>query len=84
MKILENFFLMISVAARKPTSGYEIKEKESVSQIFKLPSLDRQDTWYPTLRKTVWVLSQLHDFVKVRPAPCPTSIYYTSRYHTPH
>ncbi|TFK66890.1 Sec34-domain-containing protein [Pluteus cervinus] len=57
-------FPEILVAARKPTSGYEIKEKESVSQIFKLPSLDRQDTWYPTLRKTVWVLSQLHDFVK--------------------
>ena len=53
------------VAARKPTSGMEIREKESVSQIFHLPSLDKQDTWYPTLRKTVWVLSQLHDFVKV-------------------
>lgn len=43
----------------------EIREKESVSQIFRLPSLDKQDTWYPTLRKTVWVLSQLHDYVKV-------------------
>lgn len=54
------------VAARKPVTGLEIKEKESVSQLFQLKSLDRQDTWYPTLRKTVWVLSQLHDFVKVR------------------
>ncbi|KAI0784704.1 Sec34-like family-domain-containing protein [Abortiporus biennis] len=51
------------VAARKPVSGTEIKEKESVSQLFHFKSLDRQDTWYPTLRKTVWVLSQLHDFV---------------------
>jgi hypothetical protein len=52
-------------AARKPQSGNEIREKESVSQIFQLPSLDKQDTWYPTMRKMVWVLSQLHDFVKV-------------------
>lgn len=54
------------LAARKPVSGTEIKEKESFSQLFQLKSLDRQDTWYPTLRRTVWVLSQLHDFVKVR------------------
>ncbi|KAH9839058.1 Sec34-like family-domain-containing protein [Rhodofomes roseus] len=52
------------VSARKPVTGFEIKEKESVSQLFQLKSLDKQDTWYPTLRKTVWVLSQLHDFVK--------------------
>ena len=52
-------------AARKPQSGNEIREKESVSEIFQLPSLDKQDTWYPTMRKMVWVLSQLHDFVKV-------------------
>ena len=44
----------------------EIREKESVSQLFQLPVLSKQDTWYPTLRKTVWVLSQLHEFVKVR------------------
>ncbi|KAL0957027.1 hypothetical protein HGRIS_003128 [Hohenbuehelia grisea] len=24
----------------------------------------KKETWYPTLEKTVWVLSQLHDFVK--------------------
>ena len=53
-------------AARKPASGTEIKEKESFSQLFQLKSLDRQETWYPTLRRTVWVLSQLHEFVKVR------------------
>ncbi|KAI0731611.1 Sec34-like family-domain-containing protein [Fomitopsis betulina] len=52
------------IAARKPVTGLEIREKESVSQLFQLKSLDKQDTWYPTLRKTVWVLSQLHDFVK--------------------
>ena len=52
-------------AANKESTGTEISEKESVSQIFRVPSLDKQDTWYPTLRKTVWVLEQLHDFVKV-------------------
>jgi len=31
--------------------------------LFQLPSLETQETWYPTLRKTVWVLSQLRDFV---------------------
>ena len=52
-------------AARKPLSGTEIKEKQSGSQVFQLKSLDKQETWYPTLQKTVWVLSQLKDFVKV-------------------
>ncbi|KAM5533738.1 hypothetical protein V8D89_012611 [Ganoderma adspersum] len=52
------------LAARKPLSGTEIKEKQSVSQLFQLKSLDKQETWYPTLQKTVWVLSQLKDFVK--------------------
>ena len=46
-------------------SGTEIKEKQSVSQVFQLKSWDKQETWYPTLQKTVWVLSQLKDFVKV-------------------
>ncbi|KAH0584972.1 Conserved oligomeric Golgi complex subunit 3 [Termitomyces sp. J132] len=54
----------ILINAEKPSSGTEIQEKASVSDIFRLPSIERQNTWYPTLRKTVWVLSQLHDFVK--------------------
>ncbi|KAH9858997.1 Sec34-domain-containing protein [Lenzites betulinus] len=52
------------VAARKPVSGTEIREKQSVSRIFQVKSWDKQETWYPTLQKTVWVLSQLHEFVK--------------------
>lgn len=44
-------------------------EKASVSELFRLPSIKKQDTWYPTLRKTVWVLLQLHDFVKVPQNP---------------
>ncbi|KDQ55621.1 hypothetical protein JAAARDRAFT_59617 [Jaapia argillacea MUCL 33604] len=52
------------VAAKKPSTGAEIKEKESVSQLFnQMSSLDKQETWFPTLKKTVWVLAQLHDFV---------------------
>ncbi|KAF9241866.1 Sec34-like family-domain-containing protein [Melanogaster broomeanus] len=45
-----------------PPSQFDIKEKESVSRLFQLSSLDKKETWYPTLQKTVWVLSQLHDF----------------------
>lgn len=62
---LRSFIDNVMVAARKPLSGTEIKEKQSVSQLFQLKSLDKQETWYPTLQKTVWVLSQLKDFVKV-------------------
>ncbi|KAG1715625.1 hypothetical protein ID866_1549 [Astraeus odoratus] len=52
------------IAARKPTSQFDIKEKESVSRLFQLPSLDNKETWFPTVQKTIWVLSQLHDYVK--------------------
>ncbi|KAF9261067.1 Sec34-domain-containing protein [Marasmius fiardii PR-910] len=41
-------------------------EKASVSQLWNFKGgqdgSDR-DTWYPTLKKTIWVLEQLHDFV---------------------
>ncbi|KAJ8521822.1 hypothetical protein ONZ45_g1537 [Pleurotus djamor] len=52
------------VASKTPSSALDLKEKESISQLFRMPSLEKQETWYPTLRKVVWVLSQLHDFVK--------------------
>ncbi|KAI0266947.1 Sec34-like family-domain-containing protein [Gloeopeniophorella convolvens] len=52
------------VAAQKITTGYEIREKESISRLFEGAGLDQRETWYPTLAKTVWVLSQLHDFVQ--------------------
>ncbi|KIK59715.1 hypothetical protein GYMLUDRAFT_44148 [Collybiopsis luxurians FD-317 M1] len=47
-------------------------EKESFSQLWSRQvetnktdgaSLENQDTWFPSLRKTIWVLEQLHDFV---------------------
>ena len=60
--VLTFFFL----AAKTPQTGFEIKEKESVSQFFQPPSLDKQERWFPTLRKMIWVLSQHYDFVKVR------------------
>ncbi|KAH9952658.1 hypothetical protein BGW80DRAFT_1567900 [Lactifluus volemus] len=43
-------------------TGYEIREKQSISHLFEVPGLNQHETWYPTLSKTVWVLSQLHDF----------------------
>ena len=61
-----------SSAVRNPLSGggFQYPEKkENISQIFQVKSLDKQETWYPTLQKTLWVLSQLHDFVKVRTFP---------------
>ena len=33
---------------------------------FRLPPEEVQGTWYMTLRKTLWVLSKLHTYVKVR------------------
>ncbi|KAG6892955.1 hypothetical protein C0993_002432, partial [Termitomyces sp. T159_Od127] len=54
----------ILLDAEKSAAGTEVLEKASVSELFRLPSIEKQNTWYPTLRKTVWVLSQLHDFVK--------------------
>ncbi|KAG9039759.1 Golgi transport complex subunit 3 [Tulasnella sp. JGI-2019a] len=35
-----------------------------VQPLLRLPSLTRMSTWYPTLKKTHWVLSQLYDYVK--------------------
>lgn len=36
---------------------------------FKLPREEAQVTWYPTLKRTVWVLSKLNTYVKVRRSP---------------
>ncbi|KAI9457417.1 Sec34-like family-domain-containing protein [Russula earlei] len=45
------------VAARGPTTAYEIREKQSISRLFEGPGLNQRET-------TVWVLSQLHDYVQ--------------------
>ncbi|KAG8951221.1 Golgi transport complex subunit 3 [Tulasnella sp. 419] len=39
-------------------------EGAGLGPLSRLPSLSKQSTWYPTLQKTHWVLSQLQDFVK--------------------
>jgi hypothetical protein len=54
------------VAAQGTPSGYEIREKQSFSRLFEGAGLNQRETWFPTLSKTVWVLSQLHDFVQAR------------------
>lgn len=38
---------------------------ESEALRFRLPPDDIQELWYPTLRKTLWVLSKLHTYVNV-------------------
>ncbi|KAH9822631.1 Sec34-like family-domain-containing protein [Melampsora americana] len=38
---------------------------EEVALRFRLPLDDVQELWYPTLRKTLWVLSKLHTYVNV-------------------
>jgi len=52
------------VAAQGGATGYEIREKQSISKLFEAPGLNQRETWFPTLAKTVWVLSQLHDYVQ--------------------
>lgn len=58
--------LTTQTVARTPANTSQKQEKEALGSLFPLPSLEKQDTWYPTLQKTVWVLQQLHDFVQVR------------------
>ena len=69
-RVLESLIrFVLPTAVRNPLSGGGLQypeKQENVSQVFHVKSLDKQETWYPTLQKTLWVLSQLHDFVKVR------------------
>ena len=67
-------FIVVSIVQRdsidaenhRPNSlGLPEREEESQRRLFPLPSIQEQITWYPTLRKTLWVLSQLYDFVNV-------------------
>ncbi|KZT61970.1 Sec34-domain-containing protein [Calocera cornea HHB12733] len=48
---------------QQPQSIVPTDEQESDS-LFRMPSQAIQDTWYPTLSKTIWILTLLHDFVK--------------------
>lgn len=40
---------------------------------FRLPSESVQSVWYPTVRKTLWVLSKIHTYVNVRGFPVTAS-----------
>ncbi|MBW0475108.1 hypothetical protein O181_014823 [Austropuccinia psidii MF-1] len=41
----------------------ETAEPANTALRLRLPSEEVQETWYPTLRKTLWVLSKLHTYV---------------------
>ncbi|GAA99202.1 uncharacterized protein L969DRAFT_382343 [Mixia osmundae IAM 14324] len=48
------------------SAGLSTEGKASSSEgalAFRLPSAEVQRSWYPTLQKTIWVLSKLHTFV---------------------
>lgn len=45
------------------------EEDQEDPAFFELPSKDTQETWYPTLRSTLWVLSCLHTYVEVSYLP---------------
>ena len=53
------------VASQGTPNVYEIREKQSFNRLFEGAGLNQRETWFPTLPKNVWVLSQLHDFVQV-------------------
>jgi hypothetical protein len=69
--------LKMGVAAQEALTRSENREKESISRLFEGPGLNQRETWFPTLSKTVWVLSQLHDYVQARP------FHYTVTIHKP-
>jgi len=81
-------------------NGNGVGEKQSVSQLWSSFSglssstssklwtwatMENRETWYPTLKRTVWVLEQLHEFVNVcqhlvflcflKPNPCSSQQY---------
>jgi conserved oligomeric Golgi complex subunit 3 len=46
-------------------------EADAVERRFRLPDEQTQNAWYPTLRRTMWVLSRLQGYVNVsHSAPC--------------
>jgi conserved oligomeric Golgi complex subunit 3 len=57
----------MGIAAQGAPTRFENYEKESISRLFEGPGLNQRETWFPTLSKIVWVLSQLHDYVQASP-----------------
>lgn len=77
-KLLSGSFVVMLSGWTGTDSNLDARKAETVSSsdadafesgdapLSRMPSLAKQSTWYPTLKKTHWVLSQLHDYVKVR------------------
>jgi conserved oligomeric Golgi complex subunit 3 len=56
----------ILIPAARDTAYDAVDDLGSLIQpLMRLPSLASMSTWYPTLKKTHWVLSQLHEYVNV-------------------
>jgi hypothetical protein len=64
LSIIRLAFLKMGSAAQSAPMAYENREKESISRLFGAQGLNQGEAWFPTLTKTVWVLSQLHDYVQ--------------------
>ena len=65
--LFRSVLLKMGIAAQEALTRSENREKESISRLFEGPGLNQRETWFPTLSKTVWVLSQLHDYVQASP-----------------
>lgn len=64
-------FIEARKSKRETQTQYNLNEKASVSKVVleglpKGSMLRDRDSWFPTVRKMVWVLEQLRDFVQVR------------------
>jgi hypothetical protein len=58
----EKGFRKPAVSAAQPSPAQTVTHLPSV----RLPALEIQETWYPSVRKTLWLLSELHSFIAVR------------------
>lgn len=54
------------LVARTMSVSLDVEDDDEPT-LLSLPTTASQDTWYPTLRTTLWLLSCLHNFVDVGP-----------------
>ena len=59
-------FSETGIAALGAPTKNEFCEKQSFTRLLEGAGLHQRETWFLTLSKTVWVFSQLYDFVQVR------------------
>jgi hypothetical protein len=70
----EKGFRKPAASAAKPSPAQSVTDLASIGgtdddddgALFRLPALEIQETWYPSVRKTLWLLSELHSFIAVR------------------